>query len=993
MEPSRLFRRRLAVTMILTTLPLAIHGRQADAGPCTPNFKIIDPNYQICAGGTTNDTLTYPASNVPPYPGGNYHLNLDTHVVHGTTDGIVFEGVTGGDGDVILFDSQVTGNDGHGIVALANGSNTELGVSITYFGATGTVTGSKGGIFATSSGAGGDITVNTSIGTEIKGNSGNGIFAEAQAVGNVVVDVDGKVTGTGNIAAGIFARTAGGTVQVTTGDEAITGGNNGIEAHSTGGAVTVITGAGVVTGNSHFGIFAASVSGLVRVTAGGDVKGMGDGIVALTSFANISVETAASTMVEGSGGDGIQAKARGQGNVEVKANSAVTGSRNGIYANAKLGTVKVITGTANVTGSAGIDAEASGDVTVETQGVVTGTGGNGIHATSTAGGNVLVETQTTQPSQGILGANGAGIDASATDAGTITIRNDAFTRGSFAGIKASSEGGAILITNDEQILNQSLDAAGLAIQTSGGATTIDNHDRIIGRVKTGDAVDKLNNNNVWITDGESDFGGGSDEVTSEFLFIGGPGNSMGVLNAATFTRLETLNNNYAISLADQLIGDGSSISDRLETDGNYAATGVAYLQVDAFLGGAGSVSDVFSIGGDASGRTRILVNDTGAGAYNPTGIQVVHVEGSSDASTFTLAGPIDKGLFTYELLFDAPNGDYLLVSLPGNEAFETLAAVAGAQEIWRETADAWSTRQEDLRDVIAGSQRVTAVADPVIEASAAPTGRFWASALGSWTERDDDASFSFSGGNLAFDTSYKQSIHGFVGGADFRADLGGDGSLLFGAMGGYVDSTLDFDESSTRITTRGTTLGVYASLLSGGFFATVLGQADLLELDYSTPSPAEDDSDSVDVTSIGLRGDFGYRFIAGNLFVEPMISIDAISTEIDEFSIGGSSVDAGTNESYRAGAGLRAGFDGEAVRLSATARLWDVFATDNGADILSDGPALGLSDNDLEGVYGDVSGRVDINVTSDASFYLKGGILFSDDVTKPSASAGVAVFW
>jgi outer membrane autotransporter protein len=143
---------------------------------------------------------------------------------------------------------------------------------------------------------------------------------------------------------------------------------------------------------------------------------------------------------------------------------------------------------------------------------------------------------------------------------------------------------------------------------------------------------------------------------------------------------------------------------------------------------------------------------------------VAHVDGTSDAGTFALAnGRIDKGLFAYDLVFDDANNDYLLVGLPGQGMFETTAAVASSQEIWRETADAWSTRQENLRDLLASSYGVTALADPPVEGSTAPMASLWVSALGSWSERDDNASVAVLDTNLEFDLSYSQDIYGVVG--------------------------------------------------------------------------------------------------------------------------------------------------------------------------------------------------------------------------------------
>ena len=152
-------------------------------------------------------------------------------------------------------------------------------------------------------------------------------------------------------------------------------------------------------------------------------------------------------------------------------------------------------------------------------------------------------------------------------------------------------------------------------------------------------------------------------------------------------------------------------------------------------------------------------------------------------------------------------------------------------------------------------------------------------------------------------------------------------------------------------------------------------------------------SDDADVTSIGARGDAGFRFGGANMFVEPIISVDAISTHIDDFSIGGADIDAGTNESFRGGAGLRAGFGGDTFRVAATGRVWEVFSNDNEVDISSGGTPLQISDDDLEGTYGEVSGLVAVDISTSAMLFLKGSVLFSDDVTKPAVSGGFNFTW
>ncbi|MFZ5677512.1 MAG: beta strand repeat-containing protein, partial [Pseudomonadota bacterium] len=897
-------------------------------------------------------------------------VDVEVHTaVTGSTIGI---NALSNNGSVEVTTDQyaVNGQAGHGISA--------VGANAVTVGTGGNVTGTGGiGINAVSTTSGNvNVTTNGAAGTLISGTAGAGIFANADGTGNTDVEVHTAVTGS---TIGIDANADSGTVEVTTDQYAVTG----------------QFGAGID----------ATASGLVTVSTGGNVTGNGIGINAVSGTngnVNVTTNGAAGTLISGTAGAGIFANADGTGNTDVEIHTAVTGSTIGIDANADSGTVEVTTDTGNnVAGNAGdgIQATASGNATVATKGDVIGTGGNGINAQSSAGGNVQVTTSLSDPvtpATVVNGTAGAGILAAATGTGTVTIINDTFTKGSVAGIDASSGTGAIQITNTRVIANLSNLETDLAIRTAGGPTTIDNNvgGGIIGRVETGVSDDTLNNSFFWFTNGISDFGAGANDAVNNSYYIFA-GNQSGVAETTTFNGLENLNNNTSgvIQMTDQGAGDGSNISDVLRTSGNYNGLG-GELGVDAFLGGAGSVADVLSIGGNATGTTAIFVNDTnaGPGGYNPDGILVAHVDGTTSADNFVLAnGPIDKGLFFYDLLFDAANGDHLLVGLPDREVFETLAAVSSSQEIWRESADAWSTRQENLRDVLATRQVVTGVADPAVVEDDRPMGSLWVSALGSWAERDNDASFSILNGSFEFDTSYQQDIYGVVGGADFRADMGGDTSMLFGVMGGYVDSKLNFDESSTSIDTNGGTVGAYAALMSGGFFATVLVKADLLNMDYTVGSLAEDDNDDANVTTWGVRGDLGYRF-GDSLFVEPMLSLDGISTKIDEFTIGGVDIDAGTNESFRGGAGVRAGYSDDTFRASATARVWDVFSTDNEVDVLADVP-LGITDDGMEGVYGDVSGQIDVNLSTSATVYLKGGILFSDDVTKPNASGGFAFYW
>ena len=64
------------------------------------------------------------------------------------------------------------------------------------------------------------------------------------------------------------------------------------------------------------------------------------------------------------------------------------------------------------------------------------------------------------------------------------------------------------------------------------------------------------------------------------------------------------------------------------------------------------------INGNVTGSTGIQVNNVnpGFGGYNPTGIDVVNATGSLSPENFFLAGgPIDTGLFNYNLYLNGAN--------------------------------------------------------------------------------------------------------------------------------------------------------------------------------------------------------------------------------------------------------------------------------------------------------------------------------------------------
>ena len=358
--------------------------------------------------------------------------------------GVVSEGADvgfGGTGGLLKLDSTVSNSLSAAISATSTGGAsttihsagsvtstaadaidvTSAGGSISLTSA-GTVTGALNGLFIAQNGTG-DITV-TANGT-VTGQSGRGIFAEDNntAIGNILINGSGSVTGIGTPYSGIVAQnldsTNNGNVTVSqTGS--ISGGYDGIRAQTNGnGTVTVTTGASAnITGGSRYGIEAlANGQGSISViTATGDV---------ITS-ASVGIDAYNQAgLIPQSGGvttSSISVTASGT----IDSGTLLTGSGSrpaGILAGYRGG-------TSNTPNSA-----VYGNVTVNNLANINAAGGDGIRAYNYGNGNITVNDQ----SNATIVANDVfGISANSYGSGTTsvtTVASDTITSGS-SGISA-----------------------------------------------------------------------------------------------------------------------------------------------------------------------------------------------------------------------------------------------------------------------------------------------------------------------------------------------------------------------------------------------------------------------------------------------------------------------------------------------------------------------------------------------------------------------------
>jgi autotransporter family porin len=979
----------------------------------------------------------YAASTLRDIQEGEIDPTSDVTVIN---DGTV-EGVTAGISTfTYLGDTQiksggyVKATSGAGIVAKTGVGNIEVlttpGSLVEGFGGAGIDIFSVAGL----------VEVNTAASSTVRGSGGDGIRAYTVAGKGAKVHAEGSVEGVlygieayadgptsvvanadvvGHSAAGIYAvglssgtsvSTAAGhsvrgeyldgitAISIYSGDTVVDaqgdvfGSLNGISAFANNGSTTVTTGKGNITATNYSGINASAQTDLTITTSSKITSGGAAGVSAFTNTGTLGLFADIDSSIVSTHGSGILAGSYFAADIGLIVDGMVSGGLHGIETLAQTGDLSVKTGssaTIKGLGGDGISLKNAGEglAQVELSGETSGSD-HGVKAVSEKSAVEILNSGL------IIGFATDGIYADGFT--TAQITNSGMVMGLTDGVKILSKQGNTLV-NSGTISNSSLAESDLAIVADFSATTITNSagGTINGRVLMSSSTfdDTLNNAGLWQTSGLSYFGDGDDEVSNSGVIKFG--SHAGTSEMTSFSNLENLVNTGTLSGLDQSQGDGSVNFDKLNVSGNYVGGTGAIFALDAFVGGGGSLSDVVTIQGNSSGRTALHVRNT-----NPTpalpggnGILLVDVQGTATASDFFLAGgPVNAGLFNYDLAFqsDAGGNQFLLKSAPNAASAETVVAVASVQSIWQGGVDAWTTHQGELRDDVAAATQITAVAYPSIPETRGNKA-LWASIRGDWTQQKSQTSFTYLNAANTYSAGYNQNTYGVDGGVDFVTELGGDARAMFGIVAGYQTSNLDFKASANGIELEGGSLGAYGSLSAHGLFADVLVKNDWLSLDYKVAGTGNAKTHG---QSLGASGDVGYRFGGARGFIEPMVSLATSSTTIDDFVLGGTTVSPDVTTSTRLGAGARFGLSDANYAMSLTARVWNGLGGGNDVNVSGTGLSVAVSDAGFgDGVSGELSGKLSMNLSEAALLFASGSLQFAKDTTSQSLNGGVRFNW
>ncbi|HEY3812304.1 MAG TPA: hypothetical protein VGL66_03690 [Caulobacteraceae bacterium] len=827
-------------------------------------------------------TSGYDASAV--FARGKYNVALNTGYVTTTGDDSrgIYANSYDGNASVVSNDVSTSGNGSSGIDVYGRYGASVVAVSTITTGA------DSVGINADSDY--GNASVVTSY-VRTEGNDSDAISVYGNH--SAYVHNEGYVETTGVGSTGIDASSGYGPTTVvshtviTSGDDA-----NGINAYAYQGNVSVTSGIVVTHGNYSFGIDATAYTGDVNVNSGtvvtyghyapgviamtkyGDVSvtsgyvgthgDISPGVVALAYDGNVSVNSG-TVRTYGNYSPGVVA-ATYAGNVSVTSNFVETHGylSPGVLAAALTGDVSVTSGSSFTYGndSAAIFAiTGTGNVSVTTTGDTEayGLGSDAIDAITVAAGNVTVNS-------GGYVYSEYGVGVHVHSAGYATVNNSGSTYG--------SEGGVVVYSADGVTINNGVGAVirgggGYAIGTYGGGSTVINNSGIIdGFAYLATSNNTVNNFDTWNAYGNSYFGPAGNNV-----FNNGPGGTVHVApfsSSATtvvWNGLAAFNNEGLVDLRNGHTGDVFDLPGTTFT-GSVNST----LAVDASLSSALSADEL--IIGPAAGTTQVIVNNVGGPpALNFVGVPVVQAT-SGSAGAFVMA-PIHDGFVDYGLSFNSATTTWNLVGLPGQPAFEFLKVPEMAEGFWRRTGDAWSAREQEIRDSMWGSDTPTRGEGWEMWSQAQIGGE----RLGTNNQTFTVQGFTFTP-NLRTDTDWR----GFQMGADTL-----HGGWLWGFTGGFLEQNTIFHFDRNSLDMTGWNFGAYTGFTSGHFFVNGLLKGDWYDLKSNMPTvPAYE---TFNGNTWGVKGEAGFRFGGHGLYIEPVADAAWTSTHLDDANFHGLNTD------------------------------------------------------------------------------------------------------
>ena len=937
-------------------------------------------------------------------------------------------------GTVVIDSTTGTTNstNGGGISALTtagvtinSGFVTAAGDGVVGIGATATIITHQAvnadgtfGVAGIATGGDSNVSINANVLTPVIGGLSTAIGGNA----NLTVVDSVSVTATG---LGLGAIAIGGNATIAAANTIVNSSGMGVEALSVGGNTLIDAGVVTTTGLGFLG------SGVVGVAIGGDAtvnlhgnittNGGAFGALATSIDGNATVTSVAGITIDPPIGMGSVTIGSGTATVNNAGtvNSTLVGLLgvnigNGAVVVNNVGDVEAATGAGVFVLKLGAQGSDPGALINNAGGTINALNGAGITVVALGGVNVQVNNAN---GGSIFGAGGLFSPAIGILAdGTVTINNATNSViDNHSGLNGLSIGvfaaGAVQVNNDATLRGT------VALTSGNDGVTINNTangfwgTQGLNLLLTGNGHSTINNSGLIQTN-----------VATAFVFAGSNTsvNNTGVVSAngiTTFVALDNFNNaGGLLTMQNSIVG--TLVQDLTITNGNFNGGPSSRLGIDAALNGPGFNADFLRIGGNLTGATAVSVFDTRfglPGTYNPAnntaapgggGIPFAFVLGTTDSTNFFLAnGPIDKGLFQYDV-FLRPDNFWVLASVPDATFFELPSVTTAVEQMWHTAAGVWLDRTADLRSSLAAQcpdHDRSSIKDSPAQCAAKVTPGAWARVVGADTTRDHNQQFAMLSKTYIFDIDARQQTSGVMSGVDFGRTFnvgnGQRGALMAGVMVGYLQSNLTFKRSTTDVDMESGVFGAYVTFLHGGFLVDAKVLGNFGNLDYGNTAPGLVAKDDAGFRSIGGVLDVGYRHgLGGGYFVEPGATLTYVNTTVDSLSIYGTTVDFNDANSLRGRVGFRVGTSilSGVHRIEPFVGLSGLYEFEgkNRISALSDGFTLNAED-DLRGGFGEVS--VGVNVFSMQSLgvtgFAKGNYQFGNYGTNLVGQVGVRYNW
>ena len=490
-------------------------------------------------------------------------------------------------------------------------------------------------------------------GGTVEGQTIDGVNAHEHGGPSLTISANNVIGGDDGIDAMISTASQPASLLITT-TGTVTGADIGIQAWETNNGTCFTISANNVYGGT-YGIWAASegVEG-IAITASGTVDGQTeDGIYAALHY-NYNYDIS----------------------ISISANN-VSGGRNGIYSTTYYSTKGAadITTSGTVTGNAGsgIYAKMFDDISI-TVGAASKVYGNiaAITANSGSGGtspisitvNGTVSNLSGSAGDAAITATGGPVTINLNDGsqttGTITTDDydDTFNwrGGTLSGDFSGADG------SDTAVISNTAQFDGSQILDGGAGTDTLTFSAISastpGASMQNWEVVEVDNASLTLTDGFLEAGDGS-AGTGLFLKNGsslytGPV-ALDVTAEVDIDATSTLYHAMGGDIFGNVTNAGTiywqNLSNTLTVNGNLHGVSGSRISLETYLNDDSSATDMLHVTGDTTGTTGLVVRAVAGspGGQTVNGIEVIQVDGTSAAGSFTLAAPARAGVYEYIL--------------------------------------------------------------------------------------------------------------------------------------------------------------------------------------------------------------------------------------------------------------------------------------------------------------------------------------------------------